>query len=94
MKARYKLIEGDHGMGNMGEYKTRIVAHFTNLERAMKFFKNNDLTVDSTNKPQEFEIGCYFYVKGHTRGLGVKDYILKPLVEPAKNIDPKSLEDL
>lgn len=89
---RYKLIEGDHGMGGMGDYKQREIAYFTSLGKAIDFMRKIGAIVDYDNKEKDFDLGQTYYIKDKTRGLGTMDYRVEPLSGSGIQIDPVTLE--
>lgn len=91
---RYKLIEGDHGMGGPGDYKTREIAYFTSLGKAIDFMRNVGATVDFDNRPKDFDLGQTYYIKDKTRGLGTMDYRVEPLSGSGVVIDPLNFTQL
>jgi hypothetical protein len=94
IKAKYELWEYDSGMGGPFDGKSRLVGYFSSLEKAINFFRKNDITVDYDNKKVDFDLDKGMYVKDKNRGLGAHKYTLKPLQKPSHKIDPLSLSDL
>lgn len=90
-KPRYELIEGDHGMGGMGDYKSKVIAYFTTIGKAYKFFQRHNITVDYSNKPVDFDLDKTICIKDKSSGCGHKDYCVREITKPKIVVDPDEL---
>jgi hypothetical protein len=90
-KAKYELIEGDHGMGGMGDYRSKVIAYFTTIGKAYEFFQKHDITVNYKNEAISFDIDKTMCVKDKNSGMGHKDYCIKEITKPKIVVDPEDL---